>query len=187
MESQLAIEYGVESDDITIDTTFTTTGAIDIDVPDDITDNEVETILQNSIANSLGVHPSKVEVNLDPSTGDAIYTIISDDENTASTLRDALESSSFRNDLNDEISETLPTVRVIEVSTENEPEMEILVIIDASESNVNVEDTNARVIESLEDEGFSASAETSFITARPTLAPAKPSITPTIDGNILLF
>ena len=44
------------------------------------------------------------------------------------------------------------------------------------QSGVDVEDTNSRIISSLEDQGFLADAETAFVTARPTM-------TPTTDSN----
>ena len=56
LEPHLAIEYGVDMDDISIDTAYIVTGTIDIDVSEDITDNELEQSLKNNIANALGVH-----------------------------------------------------------------------------------------------------------------------------------
>eukprot|EP00493_Phyllostaurus_siculus_P000960 UN00965 len=61
--------------------------------------------------------------------------------------------------------------------------MEVVVTIDASESEVDVEDANVRAVAELADQGFSTHTETVFVTARPTLAPLKPSMTPTTDGN----
>ena len=105
-------------------------------------------------------------------------------------MQNVLESSPFVDDLIDEISETLPSVSVFEVSADNEVEMEVVVTIDASESDVDVEDANARVVAEFEDQGFS---ETSFVTARPTTQPivsptsSIPSQFPSRTGIIAIF
>lgn len=187
LESQLANEYGVEIDDISMDTTYIVAGTIHIDLPDDVIDDELETILEDVIADALGLHSSIVEVNFDPSTREVTYTIVNDDVNTASVIQDVLESSSFLDDVNDEISKALPSAGVSDVTTNDEIEMQVVVTIDASESDADVDDTNARIVEDLENEGISANTETTFITAKPALAPVEPSISPTIDGNLFVL
>ena len=174
LETQIANEYGVDIDDVTIDTSYTVSGTIDIDIPEDVSDDELQVILQDSIADALGVHSSDVEVNVDPSTGDVTYNIVSEDDNAASILQDALESSSFLDDLNSEVSETLPSASVSEVNADDEVQVEVVVTIDASESDIDVEDANVRAVAELEDQGFSTDAETVFVTARPTTQPILP-------------
>jgi hypothetical protein len=45
------------------------------------------------------------------------YSVVSEHDNAASILQDALESPSFLDDLNDEIKEVLPSANVSEVNT----------------------------------------------------------------------
>lgn len=191
LESHLAIEYGVDVDDINIDAAYIVTGTIDIDVSEDVTDNELEQNLKNNIANALGVHLNHVQVNINPSTGDVTYTIVSDSDNDASALQNALDSPSFLDDLNHGISNALPSTTISEITIDDEIELEIVAIIDASESGVDIEDANTRAIMEFENQGFIIDAETAFVTARPTtqpiISPASsiPSASPSATGMVV--
>lgn len=193
LESQLANEYGVEVDDVTIDTTYTVTGTIDINVDDDTADDQLERILQDTIADALGIHSSNVQVNIDPSTGDVTYAIVNDDDNIASAIQESLESLPFLEILNDGISDILPSASVFEISSDDDIEMEVVITVDASESDIDVEDANNRIISEFEDEGFSTAIEVVFITARPSIQPivsptsSVPSAAPSRTGIIAIF
>ena len=78
LEEQIAIDYGVNVDDVTVDTIYTVTGTLQVDdIPDDISEQELEEALQQSVADALGVHSRDVDVVVDPETGDITYTISS--------------------------------------------------------------------------------------------------------------
>jgi hypothetical protein len=102
-------------------------------------------------------------------------------------------SSLFLNNLNDGITETLPFASISEVSVKDEIEMESVVTTDASESDVDVEEANARAVVEFENQGFSIEVETSFVTARPTMQPiisptsSLPSSSPSRTGMVAFF
>ena len=48
------------------------------EILDDIA--ELELILEESVADALGVHPRDIELNVDPETGAVTYTISTDNE-----------------------------------------------------------------------------------------------------------
>lgn len=73
LESQSTIDYGVNADDVTEEATY---GSIDVDdIPDNVSDSELEEILKQIIADALGVHSMHVDVDIDPETGEVTYTV----------------------------------------------------------------------------------------------------------------
>ena len=160
LEEQIAHDYGVNVDDVIVDTIYTVTGTLQVeDIPDDLPESELEEALQQSVADALGVHSRDVDIVVDPETGDITYTISSDDDIDVANIQDALESPSFADEVTEEILNILPTVTVSEIETDGEIQTELVVTIDATESTADVEEANAQVVTSLENEGFSAESE----------------------------
>ena len=53
---------------------YTMSGSFDLDdVPEDVTDSELEIIVQQIIADAFGIHSRHVEVAVNPTTGDVTY------------------------------------------------------------------------------------------------------------------
>ena len=62
----MASDYGVDVDDVHIDATYTISGSMTVeDLPDDVSDSELVDILEQSIADALGVHSKDVEVKIE--------------------------------------------------------------------------------------------------------------------------
>ena len=161
--SQLAADYGVDVDDVTIEPTYTVTGSIDVDdIPEDVSESELEAVLEQSIADTLGVHSKDVTVTVDPSTGEVTYAVTSDSDVTATSIQETLESPVFEDALTEEITTAIPTATVSSVTSNDEIEMELEVTIDASESTTDVEEANAQFVAEFENQGFSAESESNF-------------------------
>ena len=161
--SQLAADYGVDVDDVTIEPTYTVTGSIDVDdIPEDVSESELEAVLEQSIADTLGVHSKDVTVTVDPSTGEVTYAVTSDSDVTATSIQETLESPVFEDALTEEITTAIPTATVSSVTSNDEIEMELAVTIDASESTTDVEEANAQFVAEFENQGFSAESESKF-------------------------
>ena len=161
--SQLAADYGVDVDDVTIEPTYTVTGSIDVDdIPEDVSESELEAVLEQSIADTLGVHSKDVTVTVDPSTGEVTYAVTSDSDVTATSIQETLESTVFEDALTEEITTAIPTATVSSVISNDEIEMELAVTIDASESTTDVEEANAQFVAEFENQGFSAESESNF-------------------------
>ena len=156
LEANIAEEYGVSVDDVTVEATYSVTGSMEIDISDDLTETELVEILEQSIADALGVHARDVDVVYDAETGEVTYAVSSDDNVAAEEIQESLQSTSFLNDLNDGLLTVIPEASVTSIEAEDNIEMELLVTIDASEAAVDVEETNARVTSEFENDGFSA-------------------------------
>lgn len=160
LESELANQYGVDIDEVTVEVTYTVSGSIDVDnVPDDVTNEQLEDILEQNIADALGVHSKDVDVTVDPTSGEVTYTVTTTDDVAATNVQETLETPAFLNDLNNEIMDDLPTANIATVDAEDDIVMDLVVIIDATDSNVNIEEANAQVIDDFEDQGVSGNSD----------------------------
>lgn len=164
LESKLAEDYGVNVEDVTIEVDYIVSGLVDFDdLPDDVSDSEVEAIMQEIIANTLGAHSSDIHVAFDSSTGELTYAVTSDDDNIANGIQQVLDSSTFEEELMTEITTFLPSVTVTSMSIEDEIEMNAVVTIDATESTIDIEKANQEIVSEFEDQGFSIDAESNDV------------------------
>ena len=160
LEVAMAEEFGVAIDDVTADVTYTISGSIVLEeVPHDVSESELEAILEGGIAEALGVHSGYVTVDVDTSTGEATYTIVSDESDDASGMLDTIETDKFLSDVNSEISTDLSSTSITLVATEEEITMGVVVTIDATESNVDISETSERVASEFESGGFDSDFE----------------------------
>jgi hypothetical protein len=126
--------------EVSVELDYIVSGLVDLDnLPDDVSDSEVEAIMQEIIANTLGVHSSDIIVAFDSSTGGLTYAVINDDDNIANGIQQALDSSTFEEQFITKITNILPSVTVTSMSTEDEIEMNVVVTIDATESIIDIE------------------------------------------------
>ena len=164
LEGTLANEYGVDMDDVVIEATYTVTGSVDFDdLPEDVSIAELEDILQENIADALGVHAKHVNVAVTP-TGEITYVVTSSGDVSASNIQDIMGSTSFLENLNDEMSEDIPDVHVGSVSVNEEIEMVLIVTVDASESTMDIEEVNEQIIEEFENQGVLGNSDSTFET-----------------------
>jgi hypothetical protein len=84
------------------------------DVPEDASEEElkeIQNVLEESIANSLGVNPEDIRSTIDPKTGEAKYIIFTNDQTFAKQTRKVLNTDDFVENVNqgiDERSQELP-------------------------------------------------------------------------------
>ena len=160
LEVEIAEEYGVDADDVTVDATFTVSGSITLDdVPDDVSETELESILETSIADTLGVHDKAVDVSMDSTTGEVVYTITSDDITVVETATATLETETFVSELGDNLSTTLPETSITFVTVDDDITMDVVVTVDATDSIADITETNSKIVEEFEDDGFSIDSE----------------------------
>ena len=87
---------------------------MDVEIPEDCSEEELEQIqkvLEESIANSLGLKPEDIQVIIDPETGKATYVISVDDPTLAEETQNLLKNDDFVQNVNKAIgenSENLP-------------------------------------------------------------------------------
>ena len=117
---------------------YSTSGTIAVS-SDDLTDEEVVTSIQNTLAEELNIHPSEVEVSFDPETGVVTYTITSDEADSLTNVIADMQSDVFE--------DALSSIEGIVVESYEAPEdvtATVDVIVDAS--NVDNVDTSVNAV-----------------------------------------
>ena len=160
IQSQAADAYGVDAEDITVEVVYQTTGTLDIDVTGDVSEEELEEALEEEIAALLGVHEGNVNVNI--TDGVAYYTITSDSAETASDVQDTLNQAETTSTLDEAIEDEFPTVEVSSVNVDEDVTAEVIVTVDTSSAENNLNNAAENLEESFEDQGYTADAESNF-------------------------
>lgn len=97
--------------DVQVDVSYDIVGAIAISTDGSETDDEqLIEALQKSIAEALNVHPSDVEINIDPESGAATYTISSETAEDADSLQETLLSGALNQIVLEDIAEDISSV-----------------------------------------------------------------------------
>ena len=160
LATQLAQDYGVESGDVNIGATYRVSGSMQLnEVPADISEEALVEILEQNIADSLGLHPKDVDVSVNAATGEVTYTVTVGDSEVAKDAQKALQAVEFMKKLNSGISESLPDTEITSVKTDEDIVMEIVVTIDATEAKNDIDDTNSRVLKELEAAGYESDSK----------------------------
>ena len=103
--------FGVYPGDIEVEVTYDITGSISIETDgSEVSEGELVSALQDSIANTLNVHPSDVSVSIDSETGIATYTISSASAKAALNLQEAVHDSSISDAIGSKISDEIPAI-----------------------------------------------------------------------------
>ena len=202
LQNEIATQYNVDPESVTIDTTYKVTGTMNVEIPSEgVTEEEleqIEQVLEQTIADSLGLHPKNIEVTVDPETGEVTYVISVDDPTIAEETQEALNTEEFITNVNEGISENaenLPegVVEVLEiknVQVEEDIVMEVDVTIDASESTSDLSTAHEDMIGLLEDIGYDVTENIVVVTAKPSLNPVLaptssiPTMAPSITGLV---
>ncbi len=103
------------------------TGTMNVEIPENASEEELEQIqnvLAQSIADSLGYNPEQIKVTIDPETGEAIFVMKTNDPHLAEDMHKKLSHKDFATNVNTGISENskhLPEKirEVLEIHTVN--------------------------------------------------------------------
>ncbi len=107
--------------------TFPVTGKMHVDLPADVTDEElkeIQNVLAQTLADSLGCSPDQIKVTIDPETGEAIFVVKTNDPSLAEEMHKKVNHEDFATNVNTGIKqnfEDLPKeIRdVLEINTVN--------------------------------------------------------------------
>ena len=154
VQNEVATKYGVNTEDVIVEVVYQTTGTLDIAITDDtVTEEELEEALEDQIAALLGIHEGNAQVNI--TDGVVYYTVTSDSAELAQSLQDVLEEPTSA----DAISEAVPEADVNAVNVDDEIMAEMIVTVDTTGTDNNLEDAAAALEENFEDQGYNTETE----------------------------
>ena len=158
IQGEVAETYGVDADDVTVEVVYQTTGTLDIAITDDtVPQEELEEDLEKEIAALLGIHEGNVEVTIED--GVASYTITSDSAESAKDIQDVLSESETTETIDNAVS----GVDVSGVNVHADVTAEVVVTVDTSSADNNLENAAQALEDSFEKQGYNAEAESNFI------------------------
>ena len=157
IQQQSADTYGVDTEDVTVEVVYQTTGSIDVEITDDVSIDELEESLGEELASLLGVHEGSVEVTINEN-GFAIYTITSDSAESAEDANEVLSDPNSHTVLENAISEEFD-VSISSVNVEDDITADVVVTIDSSDAENNLGDAAQALEDAFQDQGYSAIAE----------------------------
>ena len=165
VESEIASDFDVDAGDVVAEAVYTISGTMVVsEIDDAIAEEELTNTVKESIADSLGVHISSVNVDIDRTTGEFAFTVTVDDIDLANETQDKLSSNDFLLTVESEMSSSLPTeVRVTTIAVDEDVLMNVVVTIDASESPRDVSEVSTKVVERYESNGFEVSSDSTKI------------------------
>ena len=70
LASEIADNLGVSEANVTLDVEYSIGGTITVDVDENISSEEVETMIETVLAETLGIHPQHIETSYNPKTGE---------------------------------------------------------------------------------------------------------------------
>lgn len=98
--SEIANIYGVDENDVNVAVDYVISGAFNVTIPLELSENEASTILEQFIGDALGVHSSKINVVIDED-GAVQYTITGKSHDEVESLLNNTLKTTFISDLND--------------------------------------------------------------------------------------
>jgi phenylpyruvate tautomerase PptA (4-oxalocrotonate tautomerase family) len=195
IEKQIANEFGVDEEDVEIETKYVTEGTLDITVPENVDEEEVIEALTDSLAEMFDVHPKDVIVIIDED-GNVSYEITSGNYTEVEDILDQMNDPNFVNDLTTKIEETNPEIAkagvvVNDVEPSENIEAVISVIIDGTDATAP-ENPSEKMNEIATTNGLDSATKVDYyyITSAPTFVPSVspvtslPTETPTITGLV---
>lgn len=195
LTNDIAVEYGVDPADVDVDVSYSFTGSMTIDIPDDLTEEEAENLLEKSIADSLDLHEANVDVNVDMATGEVTYTITSSDLVVTESAQEVMQDENYVSQLNDDMNNNnsfsdLP-VTVQTVAVNEDVVMDVTITVDATDAVVDVDEVTQQIIDQYEEEQYDADGELAVVTSAPTQQPqvvpttSLPTAQPSMTGVIV--
>merc|ERR1712187_443037 len=173
-EQAIRDNFNITSDEeIQTSVTYTTEGTltIEVDPESELTPDEIENLVEESLATELGIHPQNIEVEYNPETNVVTYVITSEDAESLKDVQNEISDPEFENKLNEDLAEE--EISVTDVTPPSEIIANIEISVDATNTE-DVEDALENVETQLKENDENAIVETNvaFVTSAPTAMPS---------------
>ena len=127
LQEIIANAYGVEADDLSTTTQYTTTGTIAVTIAHSTSTEEALNALTESLASTLGINEDDIKLEIDPVSGDVTYSISTNDYTETTSILDALEDI-------DDLETESDLITVTDVNPNSEILADVSVIVNGDEA-----------------------------------------------------
>lgn len=132
--SDVAEFYGVDHSSIDIETSYEVSGEMLVMIPNNVSESELTEAIKISVAESLEVHPSNVDVVINMETGEVDFTISSDVFNEAASVRFDLNKDQYEESIVNEIENAIPSIIVDRYDVNDDVVFVFEIVVDANEA-----------------------------------------------------
>ena len=113
--TDVAAEFGVDENDVDVDVEYIASGSMVIDdIPDDMSEEDLETILIDSLSEALDIHESNIEIiSIDEETGVVVYEVSSSNYTEIAEIQDDMDDNTeFITELNSALAQNAVDYRI---------------------------------------------------------------------------
>ena len=118
ISSQVADIYGVDESDIDLAVDYVSSGTLNVTIPEDVSEEDAITDLEESISDVLGVHSSDVVVTIGED-GTVTYSVSGSSYENAVAILNATSEDSFGSELDSELLESGSDITVDSVTSDD--------------------------------------------------------------------
>ena len=161
--TSVASYYGVNESDVTPSVSYNTGGNFVLKIPDDATSEDVVEAVVESVAASLDIHPSSINVFVDMANGVVSFTVTSEDYIGAAEAAFDLATDAHQSNIISSIGSLLMGASVETYDATGIVEAIVEFTVDADDA---LEDLTAAAFEAIqffENEGFGVEIESNFV------------------------
>ena len=142
--SAVADFYGVNESDVATAVTYSTSGSLALIIPEESTKEDILDAVTESLADSLDIHPSTIDITVDMDSGEVLFTITSDSYNGAAEVVFELSSDLNKDMIIASIESSIPDLVVSTYAVSEEVEATVTFTVDADDAK---EDLTAAAFE----------------------------------------
>ena len=153
IQTEVADTYGVGIEEVNVDIVYQTTGTLDLSIGDDVDEEQLASDLEDELAALLGLHEGEIEVTIE--NGVATYVINSDSVETAEEIQSVLENSETQSTLDEAVGDE---VTIDSMTVDEDITAEIVVTVDTTNAENNLNEAAEALEESFQEQGFTAEA-----------------------------
>jgi len=190
--SEVAEYYGVLSSDVASQVIYSLSGSLSMDIPDNVSDDDLMKATQTSIASVLDIHPSIVTVDVNRDTGVVTYTIASDDfVSVANAANDLDDDDTVLVDIKELVEQSIGGVVVEAITSSSDIQGEITFSINVEDATNDLTHAEYLTAELLSE--YSVNVEEAFISSAPSFTPSVfpttslPSASPSLTGAVAMI
>lgn len=159
IQTEVANTYGVDIEEVDVDVVYQTTGTLDLSIGDNIDEDQLISDLENELLALLGLQEGEIEITIE--NGVATYVIDSNSVETAQEIQSVLESSELQATLDEAVGDD---VTIDSMAVDDEITAEIVVTVDTTNAENNLQEAGEALEESFQEQGFVAESNTLPIT-----------------------
>ena len=166
-EDLLATIYGVDSDDVTSQLSYETSGTMQLSISGDnnVTEAQVVEAVRSSVAASLGVSASNVTVTVDMEIGEVDFIVSSDSFEVSSFIQSDFENVDVRDAIISTTEESISELNIDEFQVSEDTRAKIEFTIDADGATNDLAEASSEAEEVMSHTSFEyVHIETTYVT-----------------------